>query len=109
MNSMNKNSGRFFNSTSAKGNSAFRGQPRDWHAKSTVKMIAALQEVLSLGFSDENWARAAWILMDLSPHCEKRHVDTLGSLMSEMYVSPSFAKIQQTCESVSEQILYSHQ
>lgn len=108
--SLNKNNTRSFNTSS--NHSSFGkngGYAKDWHAKSAVKMISAFQEILSLGFSEENWTRASWILLDLSPHCEKRHLDALGDLMAETYVTPSFSKIQKTCESISDQILYAHQ
>ena len=73
----------------------------DTHTAMALKLVGQFQEVVSLGFSEENWDTAARILWDFARLSEKRHVDALGDLMTEMYVYPSFARIQEVCDQVS--------
>ncbi|MFA6049727.1 MAG: hypothetical protein WC761_00750 [Candidatus Paceibacterota bacterium] len=73
----------------------------DSHSAIGVKLIGQFQEVVSLGFSEENWDTAARILWDFARLADKKSVDALGNLMTEMYVYPSFTRIQEVCEQVS--------
>jgi len=82
-------------------------QHADARASQVVRMINRYQELVSLGFSDENWAYAAYVLTELSHVTEKRHVDTLGALMAESYTHPSFQRVQEVCGQVMLDIQHS--
>lgn len=101
MNTKNSNA-RTSSSTSTSQEMAAqrKQQQNDSRVSQTVRMINKFQEIVSLGYSDENWAHAAYILVEFGYTAEKAHVDSLGSLMTEAYVQPSFQRIQQVCNSV---------
>lgn len=75
------------------------------HSSIAIKLIVQFQEVISLGYSEENWTKATRILREFARYTEKTHVDSLGNLMTEMYTAPSFARIQEVCSQVSSNLM----
>ena len=59
----------------------------------SVRLVGNYGELLSLGFSDENWARAGNILQGLSKTLSLKHYSMLGNLMAETYVNPNQEEI----------------
>jgi len=69
------------------------------------KLVNLYRDTLSLGYSEDSWAHASDLLVQFSWVTDLSLYHKMGSLMGEMYVSPSLERINQVCDEVENGIL----
>lgn len=72
-----------------------------------IRLVGNYGDILSLGFSDENWARAGNVLQGLNKTLSLKHYRMLGDLMADTYVNPSLEQITSVVQAVQADLLSS--
>lgn len=73
----------------------------------SIRLVGNYGDILSLGFSDENWARAGNVLQGLNKTLSLKHYHMLGELMANTYVNPSLEQIASVIQVVQADLLAS--
>jgi hypothetical protein len=70
-------------------------------AARATQLISVFQNQLCLGYSEDTWAKATSLLLEIGTLVDLNSYHRLGAVMRDAYVNPNLQNVITECESVS--------